>query len=364
MANTNGGSIFVGASGSAKTPAKGVDRPDEVSELIRNEVDKTVIPPIDVEVMVHTSEGKKVLEVKVPKGSDTPYVLGSSQIFVRQESETTLAMRDEVIRLVQQGLGVRPPTERPVERRAPQAPVAEPLPPVRQHTAAPAPVAPAIAPVEVAPVEAAPVEVAPLPVVTLTAPAPRTGVEVIDSQEVDNVWHHTVQDLRNGNIVHNVTNFSARHLWRYAITEREEHHIEDDQVTWQGDLGLWKTYRRAGVKRYNLVQRDSQGGLHVYYGVTEDGMHGPWSEFVQETEPEAQSAEGQPVDDQAALADSAEPVAENEEPVAENEEPVAENEEPVAENEEPVAENEEPAAEANVFLADSKAPEIESSDVS
>ena len=131
---------------------------------------------------------------------------------------------------------------------------------------------------------------------------------------MDNVWHHTVQDLRNANIVHNVTQFSARHLWRYAITEREEHPLQDDQVTWRGDLGLWKTYRRAGVKRYNLVQRDSQGGLHIYYGVTEDGMHGPWAEFVQETEAEveseAQAAEGQPFDSQGALDDSEEPAIE------------------------------------------------------
>jgi hypothetical protein len=125
-----------------------------------------------------------------------------------------------------------------------------------------------------------------VPAISLPAPAPRTGVEVISSEQQDNVWHHTVQDLRNGNIVRHVTRFSARHLWRYAITEREDTPVQSDQVTWQGDLGLWKTYRRAGVKRYNLVQRDSQGSMHVYYGVSEDGMHGPWAQFIQEPEAE------------------------------------------------------------------------------
>jgi len=24
------------------------------------------------------------------------------------------------------------------------------------------------------------------------------------------------------------------------------------------------------------VQRDAEGQLHVYYGVTEEGIHGPW----------------------------------------------------------------------------------------
>ena len=284
FANTNGGSIFVGLSANPKVAPKGVEQPEEAVEAIRSEVEKAIIPPIDVEVAIHTSEGRKILEVKVPKGSDTPYVLGSSQIFVRQESETAPAMRDEIIRLVQQGRPgmavVARPTEKPVVA-AVQVAVAPTPPPVVAE-----PVAPVAPPAPVA------------PAATLPAPAPRTGVEVISSEQEDNVWHHTVQDLRNSNIVRNVTRFSARHLWRYAITEREQNPVHADQVAWQGDLGLWKTYTRAGVKRYNLVQRDSQGGLHVYYGVTEDGMQGPWVQFVQEQEQEPEP-ETEPETEQA-----------------------------------------------------------------
>jgi len=29
------------------------------------------------------------------------------------------------------------------------------------------------------------------------------------------------------------------------------------------------------------VQRDAEGQLHVYYGVTEEGIHGPWREFLE-----------------------------------------------------------------------------------
>jgi hypothetical protein len=271
FANTNGGSIFVGVTPNPKTPPKGVERPEEAVEEMRAEVTKAIIPPIDLDTTIHTSEGRKVLEVKVPKGTDTPYVMAGSQIFVRQESETVPAMRDEVIRLVEQSRSVRGGS------------VVTQVRPVME-TPAPA-------------VSAGPVAVRPdpviieqpvpaVPAISLPAPAPRTGVEVISSEQQDNVWHHTVQDLRNGNIVRHVTRFSARHLWRYAITEREDTPVQSDQVTWQGDLGLWKTYRRAGVKRYNLVQRDSQGSMHVYYGVSEDGMHGPWAQFIQEPEAE------------------------------------------------------------------------------
>jgi hypothetical protein len=89
-----------------------------------------------------------------------------------------------------------------------------------------------------------------------------------------------MKDLRNGNEVRNVSRSSARRLWQYAITQKEQHPVQADEVTWQGDIGLWKKTQRAGKVRYDFVQRDAAGRLHVYYGVTEDGIHGPWREFL------------------------------------------------------------------------------------
>jgi hypothetical protein len=115
----------------------------------------------------------------------------------------------------------------------------------------------------------------------LAAEPPRTGVEILAVEDREGVLTYTVRDLRNNNIVRNVTRFSARHLWKYAITEREDNPLAEEQICWLGHLGLWKTYKRAGAKRYNLVQRDSSGNLHVYYGVTEDGIHGEWRGFLE-----------------------------------------------------------------------------------
>jgi len=555
FANTNGGTVYIGVSGNASQPAKGLDRPaDEVVTALKTELPKNITPPLEVSIDVATTEGRKVVEIKVPKGPDRPYTLGTGQIYVRQESETTLALRDEIIRLVlearrpaisapptpspapsavpvtvvpatQAAKPATPPARKPFRPRPtpppplPTAPVAPPAeaepptpslptppevspetPPVAEGEAigpvteleaqvsavlspelpsesrpaesrpaesrpavaeaempgtivveaAPAvtPVAPvealppvvevippgeAVAPVEalppvvevippgeaVAPVEAlppvvevippgeavAPVEalppvvevippgeaVAPVealpPVVEvippgeavapvkprrtrrkkatpaaamaaeettppaetppagvepsppapeavtpeltpasppqpelihpslsllteepdlwtepeegmkevigepndfsqedekLQVPPPRTGVEVLTSEIRNGVWYHTVRDLRNGNVVHNVSRFSARHLWKYAIMQLEDHPVQMAEISWEGPIGLWKTYRRAGVKRYNLVQRDSTGKLHLYFGVTEEGIHGPWRTFLEE----------------------------------------------------------------------------------
>ena len=55
-----------------------------------------------------------------------------------------------------------------------------------------------------------------------------------------------------------------------------------EKITWQGDVGLWKTYRSGRRTRYNLVQRDKNGKIHYYYGVSEDGFHGEWRQFLKE----------------------------------------------------------------------------------
>jgi hypothetical protein len=525
MANTNGGTVYVGVNASPKPPVAGVEKPEEAVAILKNELQKATTPPIGATLDIVQSESKPVIVIKVPKGTDTPYVLGTGQIYVRQESETTLAMRDEIIRLVlashapgaaatvaaaealehapggalraaphpavtpavpvarpasrpmrplpqpqvlrpapmpvrpamtyprpavtpapvptstaapapataatpapvpapaptpqpevvpaaapaaaptstpptmagpavvaQEAAPVAKPRRRVPAKRpkaAPEAPqplVAEPSPVaaaaapeeaaaaqaipvvpvvteaapeaaapptpeapvvpepsavevpakprrrVRKATAEPTPVAegpalptvpeapmtpePAAAPVKsarrrttrrkAAPAaeEAAAQEIQPEPVpapaafetmpVAEPAPAapvaegpalyaepPRTGVEILDVENRDGVLTYTVRDLRNGSVVHNVTRFSARHLWKYAIAEREDNPVNEAEVSWLGNLGLWKTYKRAGAKRYNLVQRDTAGQLHVYYGVTEDGIHNDWRNFLE-----------------------------------------------------------------------------------
>jgi hypothetical protein len=81
-------------------------------------------------------------------------------------------------------------------------------------------------------------------------------------------------------VVHNVTLASARRLWQYAIEEAEKNPCNPQKVQWVGDIGIWKTYKRGGKSRQDLVQRTGDR-LFVYYGVTEDGIHGPWRRLVE-----------------------------------------------------------------------------------
>jgi hypothetical protein len=238
FANDNGGIIYVGTHADPQVPPVGINNPEEAIGILRAGIQRKVTPPLDVAIDSLESEGKKIIRLVVPKGSDVPYAVDGSKIYVRSESETSLALRDEVVQLVQQRLA--PPRPEAVEEMEPSEEEAVPR----------------IEP-------------------------PRTGVEIIDTVERKGTLHHTVKDLRNSNVVQNVTRSSARKLWRYAITQLEQTPVKGEKITWHGDIGFWKTYKRGGKVRYNLAQRDPDSTIHIYYGVTEEGFHGQWRRFLE-----------------------------------------------------------------------------------
>ncbi len=268
FANTNGGTLYIGASPNAKVKAVGVEKPEELMAALKAEIQRKITPPLDLSVDVLETESVKVLRVVVPRGNDIPYAEDGSHIFVRQESETSAAVRDEIVNLVKQQFAPKttvPAVEPATTTAAPAVVAVEGTGPA--VVAAPAPPAePGVAPVEQG---------------VYRIPPPRTGVEIVETVERKGVAYHTMKDLRNVSIVRNVTRSSARRLWRYAITEREQAEVDGDKIVWHGDIGYWKSYKWEGKVRYNLAQRDLDGKVHVYYGVTEDGMDGEWRHFLE-----------------------------------------------------------------------------------
>jgi PHP family Zn ribbon phosphoesterase len=245
LANTNGGTIYVGMSAKPKDPPIGVPNVSDALEMLRDEIEHKITPPLKVEIDVLETRGKSVIRILVPRGDDPPYALDDNKIYVRDEAETDLAVRDEIVQLVAQKLARRGSLPDSAKTEPDEAPPPTP-------TSTPQAIEP-----------------------------PRTGVEVIGSEQRKGVMYHVMRDLRNGNVVQNVTRKSARRLWHYAISEKESNPVQPEQVEWHGEIGMWKRYARGGTTRYDLVQRDN-GNLRVYYGVTYDGMHGPWQAFAGE----------------------------------------------------------------------------------
>ena len=243
FANTNGGTVYVGAPGDPRKRAAGVANAKEAVQTIGQAI-QVITPPLEVSIDVHKSGSVNVVRVIVPRGEDAPYAVDDNKIYLRVESETTLAVRDEIVQLV----GRR-------EERGRAAATAEPAPLAEPAGTGAAPSAQQGEP---------------------EGGAPRTGVEIVASHERDGRWYHTMRDLRNGNVVKNVTQKSARKLWHYAISQREKGTLDAGRLTWVLDLALVNRSQHAGKQRYDLAQRLPDGSIRVYYGVTEDGMHGPW----------------------------------------------------------------------------------------
>jgi hypothetical protein len=217
---------------------------------------------------------------------------------VRRGTESAQASRDEIVQMI---TGARPmPVETP--RVAPTAPP----PPVKTESRAPAPVEkrkpsaarqPAKAPVAAtvkaeaaraatpngaihAKATAAPQAEPLLELYEEPAQpdpiAPTTGVEILEAFEQDGVRYYTLRDLRYHKLIFNVTKTTDRRLWRSAIAQREKGELDESAVRWEGDFGLWRSYRqRAGERRYDLVYR-GDGDPRVFYGVSEAGMAGRW----------------------------------------------------------------------------------------
>jgi hypothetical protein len=284
LANGLGGTVFVGASATVSEDIVGVEDAVSEAQKIREDIARHITPPLNPSVDVQTSGGKNVIVVSVPPGPDKPYAVAPGNIFVRQEGETTLALRDEIVDLVTQGRAQRSSPvpqlvaepaaaieepEAPKPRRKP-ARTRTPKPPPQEEPAAELPVEEVDAVEETSSTD--------------DAPVPRTGVEIVDSEERDGIVYHSMKDLRNLKIVQNVTRDSARRLWRYAITQKEKHPCQAKDVTWDGERGFWKSYKpRGGDVRFNLVIRDgNDDDLRVFYGVTEEGMDSEWRELIPE----------------------------------------------------------------------------------
>ncbi len=241
MANTNGGMIYVGVGANPRAAVAGVDRADHAMSDLRAAISKQIAPMLDVQIDTVKTQGKSVLRVIVPRGTQTPYTLDGAQIYVRAGNKSNTATREEIVQLVRESLSV----ELAATGQVP----------------------------EVQKVEEAVAEIMPL------VDPPHTGVEIATTELRKGIQYHSVRDLRNRRVVHNVTRMSARHLWQYAVDEFEKTPVHADKVQWKDDLGIWKSYAHGGKTRYDLVQRTG-GKLFVYYGVTEDGLHGAWRELV------------------------------------------------------------------------------------
>ena len=254
FANTNGGSIYVGISKDTAKPVTGIKNPTQAIRQLEKEISTKISPPLTCTVDTQKTGGQTVIRILVPHGEDPPYAVDDNKIYIREEGETGLAVRDEIVGLAQRG------------KRAKKFAGQEPVSLVSKTDVAP----------DVVTKEARQPKKS-----KQTTDAPRTGVEVVRWVERNGVKYYSLRDLRNGNVVKNVTEKSARRLWHYAITAYSKipADVKKAKFTWQGNLGVMRSYKQGNRQVYDLIRKDGSS-YQYFYGVTEDGVHGAWQKLV------------------------------------------------------------------------------------
>lgn len=245
MANTNGGTVYVGLSANPQEKPVGVRDPNRAIESLKSSISKRFSPEPDVHIDSLPTQGEKVVRITVQPGQDIPYAIDYNKFYVRDEAETSLAVRDEIVKLVERGFNDEVPE-----------PINVPMPPQTVVQ-------------EVSKRNGRKVE------------PPRTGVEIVDSEKRKGTIYHTVRDLRNGNLIRNVTRSSARKLWHYAITQTESGPLDPNVIKWHDDMAVLNTRRKGDYVWYDLAQRDGDN-IYVYYGVTDSGLNEDWTRLVEQ----------------------------------------------------------------------------------
>lgn len=256
MANTNGGTIYVGLSDDPKEDIPGVREPQRAINYLYSAISKRITPEPQIQVDSLVSQGKIVVRIVISPGRDLPYAIDDNRFYIRDEAETTLAVRDEIVRLVERRL---------LGTSAPLSLTSEPS-----------------STEEKGDVVGSQAEDLFLAVEEKTAIAtPRTGVEIVESEERNGTTYHTVRDMRNGNLIKNVTRSSARKLWHYAITQIESGKPELSDIDWHGNMAIINQRKRNNYVWYDLALNE-EGLIRIFYGVTDSGLNEDWMQFVEQ----------------------------------------------------------------------------------
>jgi len=246
--NTNGGSIFIGVTPGRNFNPPGVSNPTQVINSLLKEIEDRISPPVKLTIDIQKFRNKDIIRILIPRGDESPYALDENQIFIRDESETNLAVRDEIVTLVERHISNRVSTSEglPAIETSQQS-----FRDTKENPNLPESI------------------------------DPKTGVEITDSIVRGGKTFYTMRDLRNGNTVKNVTQASARRLWHYAISKYDSisNNPLSKEIKWRGNYGLLTRYKQGQNDHYDFILRNGDD-YRFFFGVTLDGIEGEWRQFL------------------------------------------------------------------------------------
>lgn len=269
FANTDGGAVFVGAS-ARKGRVKGLANAKQALKELQQAQVQRLSPPIEVRYETVTNDGVDVLRIGVDAGDDKPYCLDGSKFYVRNDAETNLALRDEIVALVLESVGLNADLVEGEEVIGTSGAVGS-----ANGEKGGAGKGSGSRRAKGRTNQSSSEKRDPFYL-------PQDGVEIVNNEKRGDTTYYVVRNMRNHRSVSNVTRQGARKLWDYAITQFEDSPVNADKLRWKNDVAVIRSEKRAGKVRFDLALREGPD-FRVFYGVTVDGMEGAWAQFVEET---------------------------------------------------------------------------------
>ena len=270
FSNTDGGTIFVGAS-ARKGRVKGLAASKQVQAELQQAISERLSPPLEARFEILTNNGGDVLRIGVDAGDAKPYCLDGSKFYVRNDAETSMALRDEIVALVLESVGLSSDLV-DGEDSEEKSEAADPAGSGKKDDSR-------------ARGSGSSSGRAKQGSAGSDDPfyLPQDGVEIVDSETRGGTTYYVVRNMRNQRSVGNVTRKGARKLWNYAIAQYEDSPVKTGQIRWKENVGYIRSGKRAGKKRFDLALREGSD-LRVFYGVTSEGMEGAWAQFVDQAD--------------------------------------------------------------------------------
>jgi hypothetical protein len=228
LANSGGGILVIGLT---EDEVPGVAHPEVWSTTLTRSVREQVDPQPRLNLELLRYGEKEIIRAEVHAEAAPPYVTREGIVYLRRDSETRPATRQELLELVAAG----------VPNGAASAGGFD---------------------------------------------LPQAGVAIVGAYLRDGVWFYDVRDLR---VTSGVTRQRAKGLWAYAIERQEalrQGRADISHVLWKGDHGVWRAYRSGDRRVFDLLHRDPGGRIdHIFYGVSEWGLTPHWREVVETIRP-------------------------------------------------------------------------------
>ena len=101
FANSDGGSLYIGILDSGGLEGLSKEDVNRLNQWISSTSSSKIAPPLFVQTEILICDGKRILIIHVPKGSNKPYAVNTTEFWVKSGADKRRATREELLRLMQ-----------------------------------------------------------------------------------------------------------------------------------------------------------------------------------------------------------------------------------------------------------------------